>query len=74
MNFNATLVGQVLIVFALVVGVLCYYFARGKTKNPTASALLGIFLSIIPPIGLIYLALLALKKDANINSQTANGL
>ena len=42
-----------------------YYLARRKTKNPMISTLVGFFLSIIQPIGLIYIVVLMLKKDVN---------
>jgi FtsH-binding integral membrane protein len=60
---NATLVGQCIILFALIMGAICYYVGRRKTQTPLLSALLGTVLSIMPPFGLVYLVALVLKKD-----------
>ncbi|WP_337879321.1 hypothetical protein [Rheinheimera sp.] len=63
MNINATLVGELLVVFALLLGALSYVLARGKTDNPLAAAVLGGVLGLIPPLGLLYLAALLLKQQ-----------
>ena len=41
MDFNATLVGQLIIVFALVMGGICYYLGRRKTQSPVLAGVLG---------------------------------
>ncbi|MDT3321910.1 hypothetical protein Q4Q52_19440 [Shewanella sp. SP1S2-4] len=73
MNINATLLGEIMIVFILVVGVLSYYLGRRKTQTPILAGLLGLVLSIIPPFGLVYLVVLVLKKDVGSTSETVSG-
>jgi hypothetical protein len=68
LNINATLVGQIMFVFVLVVGALSYYLGRRKTQTPILAGLLGVVLSIIPPFGLVYLVVLMLKKDVGSTS------
>nr|WP_306288042.1 hypothetical protein [Pseudoalteromonas sp. WY3] len=64
MNINATLYGQFVIIFALIMGALCYYVARRKMQKPAAAAgLLGAVLSLIPIFSVIYLFILLFKKD-----------
>ena len=63
MNINATLAGQFLTIFILIVSLLSYFLGKRKTTTPKLAALIGAALSIIPPLGLIYLAVLVLKKD-----------
>ncbi len=72
MNINATLYGQFVIIFALIMGVLCYYLGRRKSKNPVLAALLGAVLSLIPLFGLVYLMVLLFKKD--LSSTSVSGL
>jgi RsiW-degrading membrane proteinase PrsW (M82 family) len=72
LNINATLYGQFVIIFALIMGVLCYYLGRRKSKNPVLAALLGAVLSLIPLFGLVYLMVLLFKKD--LSSTSVSGL
>lgn len=73
MNINATLLGEIMIVFILVVGALSYYLGRRKTQTPILAGLLGVVLSIIPPFGLVYLVVLVLKKDVGSTSEAVSG-
>lgn len=73
MNINATLLGEIMIVFILVVGALSYYLGRRKTQTPILVGLLGLVLSIIPPFGLVYLVVLVLKKDVGSTSEAVSG-
>ncbi|MCB2384275.1 hypothetical protein KV201_19130 [Shewanella sp. SR1] len=73
MNINATVLGQFIIVFALIMGALCYYLGRRKTQTPVLTGLLGMVLSIIPPFGLVYLVVLVLKKDVGSTSAVVSG-
>ncbi|WP_423186685.1 hypothetical protein ACO1PK_00250 [Alishewanella sp. d11] len=68
MNINATLVGQIMFVFVLVVGVLSYYLGRRKTEKPILAGLLGVFLCIMPPLALVYLMVLFFKKDVGVST------
>ncbi|MEM5507233.1 hypothetical protein ACRN9Z_02600 [Shewanella frigidimarina] len=72
MNVNATLVGQLIVVFALVVGVISYFLGRRKTQSPILAGVLGAVLSIVPLFGLIYLVVLMLKNDVNLGAATAS--
>ncbi|MBB1474990.1 hypothetical protein ACQKE9_03605 [Shewanella vesiculosa] len=72
MNVNATLVGQLIVIFALVVGVISYFIGRRKTQSPILAGVLGAVLSIVPLFGLIYLVVLVLKSDVNLGAETAS--
>jgi hypothetical protein len=72
LNIDATLYGQFVIIFALIMGALCYYLGRRKTQNPVLAALLGVVLSLMPLFGLVYLMVLLFKKD--LSSTSASGL
>lgn len=72
MNINATLLGEIMIVFVLVVGALSYYLGRRKTQTPILTGLLGAVLSLIPPFGLVYLVVLVLKKDVSSASEAVS--
>lgn len=73
MNINATLLGEFIALFALIMGTVCYYLGRRKTKTPVLAGLLGVVLSIIPPFGLVYLVMLVLKKDVGSTSAAVSG-
>jgi len=68
LEIDATLYGQFVIIFALVMAALCYYLGRRKTQNPVLAGLLGAVLSLIPQFGLIYLMVLLFKKDVSSTS------
>ncbi|WP_448555059.1 hypothetical protein [Thalassotalea montiporae] len=63
MNINTTLIGEMILCSIIIGGALSYYFARRKTTSPKITAAVGALLSIVPILGLIYVALLALKDD-----------
>lgn len=73
MNINATVIGEFIALFALIMGAVCYYLGRRKTQTPVVAGLLGAALSIIPLFGLIYLVVLLLKKDVGSTSAAVNG-
>ncbi len=70
---DATFLGEMVILFALIMGAICYYLGRRKTQTPVLAGLLGVVLSIIPPLGLVYLAVLVLKNDVGSASATVSG-
>ena len=72
MNFNATVVGQVIVIFALVVGVTSYFLGRRKTQSPILAGVLGAVLSIVPLFGLIYVVVLMLKNDVKLGAETTS--
>ncbi|MCG9698079.1 hypothetical protein [Shewanella sp. Isolate11] len=69
MNINASLIGQSVIVVMLLIAALSYYLGMKKTGSPKISALIGFLLSIIPILGLIYVALLSMKPNLDTNKK-----
>ena len=68
MNINATVLGELIALLALIMAGVCYYLGRRKTQTPILAGFLGAVLTLIPPLGLIYLVVLVLKKDINTAS------
>lgn len=68
MNINATVLGELIALLALIMAGVCYYLGRRKTQTPILAGFLGAVLTLIPPLGLIYLVVLVLKKDVNTAS------
>uniref|UniRef100_A0A486XJT3 Uncharacterized protein n=1 Tax=Rheinheimera sp. BAL341 TaxID=1708203 RepID=A0A486XJT3_9GAMM len=68
MNINGTVLGELIALLALIMAGVCYYLGRRKTQTPILAGFLGAVLTLIPPLGLIYLVVLVLKKDVNIAS------
>lgn len=50
-------------VFITTITWLSYQLADSKEMNPVTAGAIGFFLSLMPPIGLIYIAYLAFKKE-----------
>ena len=67
MDINATSLGQMIFISVIVISVLSYYLGKRKTNTPKMATLIGALLSFVPPLGLIYLAILILKNDINQN-------
>jgi hypothetical protein len=65
MDINATVIGEVILASMFIVGGLSYYLGKRKTSNPKIVALVGVLLCITPPLNLVYLLVLTLKKDEN---------
>lgn len=63
MLLNATLIGQMIFVFAIVMAILGYYLGKKKTTTPAVTALIGFFSALIPPLAFIFLLVLVLKSD-----------
>lgn len=63
MNINATLIGQVIFVFAIFMAVLCYFIAKKKNERPLLSAVVGFVTSLVPVVAIIYLVILMAKPD-----------
>ncbi|GAB5382098.1 MAG: hypothetical protein Alis3KO_36110 [Aliiglaciecola sp.] len=65
MNINATLLGQLIAVLGLAVfmAAICFYLGKRKTETPILVSAIGFFTAIIPPVALIYLIVLVLKRD-----------
>ncbi|MCQ8850055.1 hypothetical protein NQT74_15810 [Alteromonas stellipolaris] len=63
MNINATLFGQVIVVFALLMAALGYYLGKRKTQSPNLTAVVAFFSALVPPLAIILLIVLVLKND-----------
>ena len=63
MDINATLYGQFLIFFMLLVGIICYYQGKRKTNSPKIVTLIGVLLCAIPPLAIIYVLVLLFKNE-----------
>jgi len=63
MNFNATLLGEIVFYSMFIVGALSYYLGKRKTSTPKIATLVGIALCIVPPLNIVYLIVLMLKND-----------
>ncbi|MFD2167885.1 hypothetical protein ACFSJY_16650 [Thalassotalea euphylliae] len=66
MNFNASLYGPTLLLFMLFMGAFSYYLGRKKSENPLLTMVVGTALSMIPPVGLIFIAILANRDDIDV--------
>jgi len=63
-TLNMTLIGQLLIpVFAIIVAFISFNLGKRKTTTPILASILGFFSGLLPPLALIYLIVLVLKKD-----------
>lgn len=71
MNINTLIFAELIVV--LIIGFFAYYLGRRKTQNPVLTGFLGAFLGVIPPLGLIYLVVLLLKRDVVSSSLAGSG-
>lgn len=71
MNINATFIGQFILILAIVMAVVGYYLGKRKTETPVLTAVIAFFSALSPPLALIFLAVLVLKKDKH--AQTTAG-
>ncbi|WP_218396418.1 hypothetical protein [Alteromonas lipotrueae] len=63
MNINVTLLGQVIVAFALLMAALGYYLGKRKTQSPILTAVVAFFAALVPPLAIILLIVLVLKND-----------
>ncbi|GGF63122.1 hypothetical protein [Alteromonas lipolytica] len=68
MNINATLVGQMVFVLAVIMAVAGYFLGKRKTQSPVLTALIGFFSALMPPLALVFLTVLVLKKDVQVTA------
>ena len=68
-NINIEIMGTIVIIVMVFVGVCSYILGKRKTTTPKMTALLGVVLSIIPLLGLIYVAALVLKADISVEDK-----
>jgi Na+-driven multidrug efflux pump len=71
MNINATLLGQFILLSVIVISGLSYYLGKRKTQNVKTTTFIGFLLSFMPPLGLIFVAVLVLKNDVS-NDEASN--
>tara|TARA_B100002049_G_scaffold228694_1_gene203467 strand:- start:438 stop:671 length:234 start_codon:yes stop_codon:yes gene_type:complete len=65
MNLNATLIGQIAFALSILCAVAGYVLGKRKTNTPKLMAVLGLIFGFIPPLGPIFILVLALKKDVS---------
>lgn len=63
MNIDATLVGQLIFILAIVMAVVGFYLGKRKTQTPFLVSALGFVSALVPPLALIFLIVLVLKGD-----------
>ena len=63
MNINATLLGQAILLFSIALAALGYYLGKRKTNTPALMAFISFCTALIPPLGLLFITLLAMKKN-----------
>jgi len=63
LNIDVTLYGQLILIFVLVITPICYYLGKRKTQTPKIIAFVGALFSLVPPMALIFVTILAFKKD-----------
>ncbi|MCQ8888521.1 hypothetical protein NQT72_03140 [Pseudoalteromonas carrageenovora] len=68
MDINATILGQFIFISMIVITGLSYYLGKRKTQNVKTTTFIGFLLSFMPPLGLIFVAVLALKNDVSNNN------
>ncbi|GLX80438.1 hypothetical protein tinsulaeT_37780 [Thalassotalea insulae] len=56
----------VAILYLITVTVLSYRLGKTKTENPKMAAIIGFVLAFLPPLALIYLAVLLFKEEVSI--------
>lgn len=69
MNLNATLIGQFVIVLAIVMVPTSYYLGKRKTQTPKITVLVGLLSALLPPLAIIFLMALVLKDDVDNQHQ-----
>ena len=67
MNINSEFLLPVILITAIIISPLCYLFGKEKNEKPINLAITGFLLSFIPPLALIYLAILSLKSSDKTN-------
>jgi predicted PurR-regulated permease PerM len=70
MNLNATLVGQFAFVLAIICALVGYFLGRRKSNSPILLSVVGFVCGLIPPLGAVFILVLALKKDLTTNENT----
>lgn len=67
MNLNATFVGQIAFAFAIICALIGYFLGKRKSLSPLLLSVVGFVCGLLPPLGAIFIMVLALKKDKAVN-------
>ncbi|MEH6482250.1 MULTISPECIES: hypothetical protein [Pseudoalteromonas] len=70
MNINATILGQFIIILAIVMAALGFFLGKRKTQTPVLASIIGFFSALVPPLALVYLIVLVCKKDIDSNGSS----
>ncbi|WNC74094.1 hypothetical protein RGQ13_08925 [Thalassotalea psychrophila] len=60
---TASELSDYIMILMIINGALSYYYGRGKVRFPLVAVFFGVTLSIIPPLGIIYVTVLMLKNE-----------
>jgi len=71
-DINATILGQVLLFSAIAMIFFSYFLGRRKTETPKITAFVGFLTAFVPPLAIIFLMALVLKKDV-LRGTSQNG-
>lgn len=71
MNLPSYISMQAVVMLFLFGTSVSYLVGRRKTNRPFLMALIGGVLAVMPPLFVIYLVLLLLKKDVSVPASTA---
>ena len=63
MSVPAPLIGQTILILAIIFAAIGFYLGKRKTETPVLVSVVALFSALIPPIGLVFLMVLAFKKD-----------
>ena len=63
MNRNATFIGQFAFALAVICALVGYFLGKRKSTSPVLLSVVGFVCGLIPPLGAIFILVLALKKD-----------
>lgn len=69
MEIDKTLYTLIMLAFIFAIGVISYNLGKRKTTTPKITALMGVMLAAIPPLGIIYVVLLFFRKDLPAKSE-----
>lgn len=62
MNINITFFNTVVFVWLFIGTLLTYFLAKSRYENPVPVTALGFILSVLPPISIVFLILMAVFK------------
>lgn len=63
MSMSGSPIWQTILILAIIFATIGFYLGKRKTETPVLVSILALFSALIPPIGLVFLMVLAFKKD-----------